>query len=117
MKPFPFMILTCLVCCLLLLFAVKDFKGPKIVSVDMNLLVREKAEMLAEQNLKQESLTGESLTKSIQQSTGLLNQDLRAFAKDKKLVVVASNVLKGGAEDLTEEFKAYVSQKQKGQAE
>ena len=111
MKPFPFLILTGLVCCTLLLFVVKDFKGLKIVSVDMNLLVRERAESLAEQNLKQDSLTQESLTKTIQQLTESLNQDLKAFAKDKKLVVVASNVLKGGAEDVTEEFKAYVSHK------
>lgn len=106
MKPLHFLILTSLVCCMLLLFAVKDFKGPKIVSVDMSLLARERAEMLAEQNLKQESLT-----QVIQQSTESLNQDLKAFAKDRKFVVMASNALKGGAVDVTEEFKAYVSSK------
>lgn len=111
MKPFRFLILTGLAISSLLLLAVKDFKGPNIVSVDMNLLARERAEILAEQNLNQESLTEESLTKAIQKSTELLNQDLKAFAKDKKFVVMASYALKGGAEDVTEEFKAYVSSK------
>ena len=106
MKSFPFMILTGLICCALLLLALKDFKSLKIVSVDMNLLARERAEILAEQNLNENSLT-----EAIQKSTESLNQDLKAFAKDKKLVVMVSNSLKGGAEDVTEEFKAYVSSK------
>ncbi|MBY0463161.1 MAG: hypothetical protein K2Q34_08270 [Alphaproteobacteria bacterium] len=116
MKPFHFLILTGLVCCTLLLFALKDFKRSKIVSVDMNLLVRERAESLAEQNLNQEPLTGESLTQesltnAIQQSMETLNQDLNDFAKDKKFIVMSSHALKGGAEDVTEEFKAYISHK------
>jgi len=112
MNRLRFFILVGLELCILLTYVLKDFKGPKLGVVRLDQLAREQAERLAKQDLKPDSLT-----KTIQKTTEVLNQELKAFAAYKKVALFSAQALKGGAEDLTEEFKAYVSQKQKGQAE
>ncbi len=108
MKPLRFLSLVSLGFIALTLLAFKDFKGPKIAVVSIDKLIREKAETIAQQTIKTESLN-----KAIYQLTEKLNQDLADFATSKKVILFTSNTLKGGAEDLTEEFKVYVAS-QKG---
>ncbi|MBY0281576.1 MAG: hypothetical protein K2W94_05390 [Alphaproteobacteria bacterium] len=113
MNRVHFIILLGLELCILLTYVIKDsdnFKDPKFGVVSLDKLVREEAEKLAKQDLKPESLT-----KAIHRITTRLNHDLKDFAIDKKVVVFSAQALKGGAEDLTEEFKVYLSQKQKGE--
>jgi len=112
MNRLRFFILVGLELCILLTYVLKDVKGPKLGVIQLDQLAREEAENLAKQDLKPDSLT-----KTIQRATQVLNQELKAFAAYKKVALFSAQGLKGGAEDLTEEFKAYVSQKQKGQAE
>lgn len=112
MNRLRFFILVGLEICILLTYVLKDFKGPKLGVISLDQLAREQAESLAKQDLKPDSLT-----KTIQKATQVLNQELKAFAAYKKVALFSAQALKGGAEDFTEEFKTYVSQKQKGQAE
>jgi len=113
-KRVHFIVLLGLELCILLGYVFKDSekdKDPKFGVVSLDKLAREEAERLAKQDLKPESLT-----KAIQKITMRLNQELKNFATDKKVVVFSAQALKGGAEDLTEEFKVYLSQKQEGES-
>jgi len=106
MKPLRFLCLISLGAAALTILAFKDFRGSKIAVVSIERLARERAEGLAQQNLK-----GNALNAALRHLTKTLNQDLDEFASKRKVILFTSHTLKGGAEDLTEDFKAYVSSK------